>query len=163
MEKFSSHSSCCKEGSSFSPPITGALRQCTLPSQHLWVLVLCPFREPDPAGSKSYTLIKEGKLREIPCVFFFYQVAFHFPLEVCFYFIFIYFIFLFFFFLGPHPRHMEVPRPGVEMELQLLAYATATATQDPNHICDLHHSSRQRQILNSLSEARDQTRKPYGC
>ena len=44
-----------------------------------------------------------------------------------------------------------------ESELQLLAYATATATTDPSRICDLHHSSRQCQILNSLSEARDQT------
>ena len=29
---------------------------------------------------------------------------------------------------------------------------------DPNHICDLHHSSRQRPILNPVSEARDRTR-----
>ena len=52
---------------------------------------------------------------------------------------------------------MEVPRLGVELELQLLAYATATATQDPNHVCDLHHSSQQHRILNPLSEARDRT------
>jgi len=52
---------------------------------------------------------------------------------------------------------MEVPRLGVESELQLPAKATATATQDPSHIFDLHHSSRQRRILNPLSEARDQT------
>ena len=52
---------------------------------------------------------------------------------------------------------MEVPRLGVKSELQLPAYATATATRDPSHICDLHHSSQQRQILNPLSEARDQT------
>ena len=50
---------------------------------------------------------------------------------------------------------MEVPRPGIESVLQLLAYATATATQDLSHICNLHHSSEQRQILNPLSEARD--------
>ena len=37
------------------------------------------------------------------------------------------------------------------------AYATATAMQDPSHVCDLHHSSQQRQIMNPLSEARDQT------
>ena len=43
----------------------------------------------------------------------------------------------------------------VKLELQLLA--TATATTDPSHIYDLHHSSRQRQILNPLSEDRDQT------
>ena len=43
------------------------------------------------------------------------------------------------------------------MEPQLLAYATATATPDPSHLCDLHHSSWQHQILDSLSEARDRT------
>ena len=60
-------------------------------------------------------------------------------------------------FTGPHPRHMEVPRIGVESELQLPAYTTATAPQDPSHICELHHSSRQRWILNPLREARDRT------
>ena len=52
---------------------------------------------------------------------------------------------------------MEVPRLGVELELHLLAYATATATQHPRRICNPHHSSWQRQILNPLSEARDRT------
>ena len=52
---------------------------------------------------------------------------------------------------------MELPRLGIEWELQLLAYATAIAMQDPSPICDLHHSSWQCQILNPLSEARDQT------
>ena len=52
---------------------------------------------------------------------------------------------------------MEVPTPGAESELQLPAYPTATATQDPSHICSLHHSSQQRQILNPLSEAKDRT------
>ena len=50
---------------------------------------------------------------------------------------------------------MEVPRLGVESELQLPAYTTAT--RDPSHVCDLHHSSRQRRILNPLNEARDWT------
>ena len=61
--------------------------------------------------------------------------------------------FFFFAFLGPEPRL------GIELELQLLAYATATATAalDPSHVCDLHHSSRQCWIPNSLSKARDQT------
>ena len=36
-------------------------------------------------------------------------------------------------------------------------HATATAMQDPSRIFDLHHSLWQRQILNPLSEARDQT------
>ena len=53
---------------------------------------------------------------------------------------------------------MEVPRLGVKSELQLPAYATATATVlDPSHICDLHPSSQQRQILNPLNKARDGT------
>ena len=38
------------------------------------------------------------------------------------------------------------------------AYATATAMQDLNCVCDLYHSSQQCQILNPLSEARDQSR-----
>ena len=49
---------------------------------------------------------------------------------------------------------MEVPRLGVELQLQLPAYITATATPHPSCICNLYHSSRQRQILNLLSEAR---------
>ena len=61
----------------------------------------------------------------------------------------------FFRFLELYLWHMEVPRLGVELELQLPAYITATAMQHPNHICDLHHSSEQWQILNPLSEARD--------
>ena len=51
---------------------------------------------------------------------------------------------------------MEVPRLEVKLELLLLAYATATAMQDVSHVCDLHHSSQQRQMLNSLRKARDQ-------
>ena len=53
---------------------------------------------------------------------------------------------------------MEVPRLGVESELQLPACATATAMPDLSHVCDLHHSSQQCQILNPLSEARGGTR-----
>ena len=60
-------------------------------------------------------------------------------------------------FLGPYPQHMEVPRLGTESELLLLVYAIATATLKPSHICDLCHSSRQRQIFNTLSDARAQT------
>ena len=60
------------------------------------------------------------------------------------------------FFLGPHLWHMEVPKLGVKLELQLPAYTT-TATQYLSHVCDLHNSSQQCQILNPLSEARDWT------
>ena len=52
---------------------------------------------------------------------------------------------------------MEVPRLGVQLELQLLAYITATATRDSSHVFDLHHSSWQHQIPNTLSKARDRT------
>ena len=56
-----------------------------------------------------------------------------------------------------HPQHMEVPRVGVELELYPLACATDTASTDLSCVCDLHHSSWPRQILNPLSEARDRT------
>ena len=61
--------------------------------------------------------------------------------------------FFFLVFLGPHPWHMEVPRLGVKSELQLVAYATAIAMPDPSHICNLHHSSWQRRLLNPPSKA----------
>ena len=66
------------------------------------------------------------------------------------------FFFFFCFFLEAHLQHKEIPRLGVERELLLLAYTTAT--KDTGHICDLHHSSGQCQILNPLSKARDWTR-----
>ena len=47
---------------------------------------------------------------------------------------------------------------GAKSELKPPAYARATATRDPSRVCDLHHSSRQRRIINPLSKARDQTR-----
>ena len=61
----------------------------------------------------------------------------------------------FFFFLGPHLRPMDVAGQGFKSELQLPAYDTATP--DRSRICDLCPSSRQRGILNPLSEARDGT------
>ena len=66
--------------------------------------------------------------------------------------------FLCFCFLGLHPQHMEFTRLGVKLGPQLLAYTTTTATSDPSHVCNLHHSSRQRRILYLLSETRDRTR-----
>ena len=53
---------------------------------------------------------------------------------------------------------MEVPQLGVKSELQLPAYTTAKETQDPSSICNLRRSLQQCQILNTLSEARDQNR-----
>ena len=64
--------------------------------------------------------------------------------------------FLFFFFcLLRDPRHKEVPRLGVESELLPPVYTIATTMQDPSHVCNLHHSSWQCQILNPWSKARD--------
>ena len=53
---------------------------------------------------------------------------------------------------------MEVPGLGLKSELQLPADAAAIATWDPSHICDLHYSLCQLQILNPLNKARDGTR-----
>ena len=70
-----------------------------------------------------------------------------------------FFFFVFFLlFLGLLPPHMEVPRLGAESELQPPAYARATATRVPSRICNLHHSSWQRRIVNPLSKGRDRTR-----
>ena len=75
------------------------------------------------------------------------------------YFYFILFCPFFFFFFPPglYLQDVEIPRLGLKLELQLPAYATATATRDLSHVCDLQHSSWQRQILNPLKEARDRT------
>ena len=66
--------------------------------------------------------------------------------------------FVFLLFLGPLLQHMEVPRLGVQSELQPPAYARATATLDLSCVCNLHHSSGQRGIVNPLSKGRDWTR-----
>ena len=52
---------------------------------------------------------------------------------------------------------MEVPKLGVELELQLLACTMATEMPDLTCVCDQLDNSWQHWILNSLSEARDQT------
>ena len=62
---------------------------------------------------------------------------------------------LFFFFLWLHLRHMEFQGLRVKLELQLKAYPSSGATPDLSHICDLHCSLQQYQILNTLSKARD--------
>ena len=67
------------------------------------------------------------------------------------------FFFFFFFlaFIGLHLQHMEVLRLAVKLKLWLPAYTTATAMWDLSRDFDLSHSSRQCQISNPLSEARD--------
>ena len=63
----------------------------------------------------------------------------------------------FFFFLLSHLWHMKVPGPGGPTGAAAEAYITATATSDPSHICDLHCSLWQCQILNPLIKARYRT------
>ena len=55
------------------------------------------------------------------------------------------------------PMAYGVPRLVVQSELLPPAYTKAIATQDLSHICNLHHSSQQCQILNPQSKARDGT------
>ena len=60
-------------------------------------------------------------------------------------------------FLGLHRRHMEVPRVAGLIRATAAGPCHSHKTQDLSSICDLYHSSPQRQILNPLSETRDQT------
>ena len=53
---------------------------------------------------------------------------------------------------------MEVPRLGIRAIAG--AYTTVTTTRDPSCVCDLQHSSWQRQIPDPMIKARDQTRIP---
>ena len=58
-------------------------------------------------------------------------------------------------FLGPHLRHMEVPTRGpIGATAAGLHHSHSNAGYKA---CDLHHNSWECQILNPLSEARDQT------
>ena len=63
----------------------------------------------------------------------------------------------FLFFLWLYPWHSEVPRLGAELELWLPAYTIAMGIPDLSCICGLFCSLWQCQILNPLSEARDQS------
>ena len=65
-------------------------------------------------------------------------------------------VFFGFFFRATPTAHGGYQARGLT-ELQLPAYTTATAMPDLSHICDLHHSLWQCQILNLLSEPRDWT------
>ena len=54
-------------------------------------------------------------------------------------------------FLGPYPK-ARGPVGATAADL-----CHGHTTQDPSHVCNLHHSSRQRWILNPLRKARDRT------
>ena len=76
----------------------------------------------------------------------------------CFFFFFFVILAIFVIFLSSNfLQYMEVPRLGVKLELEPPVYTIATAVRDPSRICDLHHSSQQHWILNSLSKARART------
>ena len=100
-----------------------------------------------------------GKLQTIlyGCFFVYVILSFGFITFSIFGFSFFFFFWSFCLFLGLFLRHMEFPRLGVELELQPPAYAIATATWDPSRVCNLHHGSQPRWILNPLSRARDRT------
>ena len=64
------------------------------------------------------------------------------------------FIFCFFFRATPKAYGSFQTRGQIRATAACLHHITI---QDPSHVCNLHHSSQQRQILNPLREARDQT------
>ena len=57
--------------------------------------------------------------------------------------------------LGPHPEAYGGSQAMGWIAAEVVAYATATL--DPSCLCDIHHSSWQRWILNPLGKVRDQT------
>ena len=111
--------------------------------------------------SQSFKLhVSDPQFRNSVVCFSMFIIAIRFPLcwSTCLS-VYLFFIkcwvFVFCLFLGLW--HMDVPSLGLGLDLHLPAYSAATATQDFSRVCNLHHSSRQRQVLNSLSEARDRT------
>ena len=67
------------------------------------------------------------------------------------------FIYVLFCLFGAAPTAYEGSRARGRIGAVAPACTTATATWDPSRVCDLQPSSRQRQILNPLSKARDRT------
>ena len=66
-------------------------------------------------------------------------------------------LFLSFVSLGLYPLAYGGSQARGLIRATAAAYARATAMPDLSHVCDLHHSSQQCQIINPLSEARNQT------
>ena len=69
-------------------------------------------------------------------------------------------IFIYFSFYAPAAYGSSQARVWIRAAAE--ACTIAAATLDPSHIRDLCHSLPQCWILNSLSEARDQTQRPHG-
>ena len=65
---------------------------------------------------------------------------------------------VFFGLLGPHWRHMDVPRLGFQIRAAVAGLHHSHSNLGSEPRLQSTHSSRQRQILNPLSEARDRTR-----
>ena len=59
---------------------------------------------------------------------------------------------IFFFLFMATPAAYASSQARIQIRAAAEAYTTATATQNPSHICNLLYSSRQRQILNPLTE-----------
>ena len=72
-------------------------------------------------------------------------------------FIFIYLFIVSFVFLRAAPMAYAGSQARGGIGTQLPAYTRATAARDLSRVCDLHHRSWQRRILNPLSKARDRT------
>ena len=72
----------------------------------------------------------------------------------CFVFLFVFLVFLLFFWAAPTAYGGSQARA--------LAYARATATRDLSHVCNPHHSPRQRRILNPLSKRQGPNPQPRG-
>ena len=68
-----------------------------------------------------------------------------------------FFFFVFLSFPGPHPQHMA---QGSNQSCSRRLTPQPQQCRDPSRVCDLHHSSRQCQIPNPPSKARDRTRNP---
>ena len=71
---------------------------------------------------------------------------------------FFFFLFFFLLFLWATPTAYGGSQARGRIGAVAAGLARATAVQDPSRVCNLHHSSRQRRIVNPLSKGRDRTR-----
>ena len=76
---------------------------------------------------------------------------------LCFFLAFFFFFFFFFCLFRATPRAYGSSQAGGQIGAVGPSLHHSTAMPDPNHVCDLHHSPPQCQILKPLSKARDQT------
>ena len=67
------------------------------------------------------------------------------------------FLYLFFFFLRAAPVACGSSQARSQIGATAAGLCHSHSNVDQNCVCDLHHNSQQWQILNSMSEARDQT------